>query len=193
MLLRLSAIALLAGFAFIVGAMLPISWRVFPESSSDRKLAHILTSETQWTVANVLFGVGAAVVAGGILLFALGVDGLAARVVALVSGVLALASLVPWIMHLSARVTDPAAFARGDLPSWWLWAYFILTPVAIALFGVALLLAGGLLAAWVGWTLIGTMAVILVATLIAGDMVPAVYYLVALLPGAMLLLTTARA
>lgn len=193
MLLRLSAIALLAGVAFIVGAALPISWRVFPESSPDRKLAHILASETQWTVANVLFGVGAAVVAGGIVLFALGVDGLAARVVALVSGVLALAGLVPWIVHLFARVTDPAAFARGDLPSWWLWTYFILTPVAIALFGVALLLAGGLLAAWVGWTLIGTMAVILVATLIAGDMVPAVYYLVALLPGAGLLLTTARA
>ncbi|MCF4120694.1 hypothetical protein L1785_06865 [Antribacter sp. KLBMP9083] len=192
MALRLSAIAVLAGAVFIVAAVLPVSFRVFPESSSDRRLQHILASETQWTLANVLFGVGAAVVVGGIILFALGVDDRAARVVALASGVLALAGLVPWIMHLSARVTDPAAFARGDLPSWWLWTYFILTPSAIALFGVALL-ASGLLAAWVGWTVIGTMAVIIVATLVAGDMVPAVYYLVALLPGTMLLMATARA
>jgi hypothetical protein len=192
MLLRLGAIALLAGASFIVAAVLPISWRVFPEPSSDKKLEHILASATQWTVANVLFGVGAAAVAGGIFLFALGVDDLAARVMALVSGVLALAGLVPWIVHLSARVTDPAAFARGDLPPWWLWTYFILTPVAIALFGAALL-ASGLLAAWVGWTMIGAMAVIVVATLIAGDMVPAVYYLVTLLPGTMLLIAAARA
>lgn len=192
MLIRLSAVALLAGVVFIVGAVLPISSRVFPERSSDRKLEHILASTTQWTVANVLFGVGAAVVAGGIVLFALFVDDLGARTLALVSGVLALAGLVPWIVHLSARVADPAAFARGDLPSWWLWTYFILTPLAIALFGAALL-ASGLLAAWVGWTVIGTMAVTIVATLIAGDMVPAVYYLVTLLPGTMLLIAATRA
>jgi hypothetical protein len=186
MLLRLSAIALLAGAVFLVAAMLPISWRVFPETSPGRKLEHILWAERQWTLANVLFGVGAAALAGGIILFGLGVDDRVARVVALASGALALAGLVPWIMHVVARVRNPEAFAREELPPWWLWAYFVLTPVAVALFGVALL-ASGLLPTWVGWTLLGTMAVVLVVTVIVGDMVPAVYYLVTLLPGTMLL------
>jgi hypothetical protein len=186
MVLRLSAIALVAGVVFLAAAVLPVSVRVFPEPSPGTKLEHILTSATQWTIANVLFGVGATVVAAGIALFALGVDDRAARVVALVSAGFALGGLLPWIVHLYARATNPEAFARGELPPWWLWTYFVLTPVAVALFGVALL-ASGLLPPWVGWTVAGTMAVVLVVTVIAGDMVPAVYYLVTLLPGTMLL------
>ncbi len=187
MLIRLSAIALLAGVVFLVAAVLPVSFRVFPEPSPGRKLEHILWAETQWVVANVLFGVGAAALAAGIILFGLAVDDRAARVIAFGGGALAVAGLVPWIVHLYARVANPEAFARDELPSWWLWAYFVLTPVAVAFFGVALF-ASGLLPTWVGWTVVGTMAVVLVATVIAGDMVPAVYYLVALLPGTMLIL-----
>jgi MFS family permease len=181
MLLRLSAIALVSGALFLVAALMPISFRVFPDPSPGRKLEHILWAERQWVVANVLFGVGAAALAGGIVLFGLGVDDRPVRVVALAGGALALAGLVPWMLHVVARVTNPEAFAREELPSWWLWAYFILTPVAVAFFGVALI-ASGLLPIWVGWTLMGTMAVVLVVTVIAGDMVPAVYYLVTLLP-----------
>jgi hypothetical protein len=187
MLLRLSAFTLIASAVFLIAAVLPISVRVFPERSPGRKLERILWAETQWTLANVLFGVGATALAGGIILFGLGVDDRGARVVALVSGGLAVAGLGPWIVHLVARVSNPEAFARGELPPWWLWAYFILTPVAVAFFGVALL-ASGMLPPWVGWVLMGSMAAVLVATVIAHDMVPAVYYLVALLPGTMLLL-----
>lgn len=186
MMLRLSAIALVAGVLFLAAAVLPVSVRVFPEPSPRKKLEHMRASATQWTVANVLFGVGATVVAVGIVLFALGLDDRAARVVAVVSAALALGGLLPWIVHLHARATNPQAFAGGELPRWWLWAYFVLTPVAVALFGVALLMSG-LLPPWVGWTVAGTMAVVLVVTVVAGDMPPAVYYLVTLLPGTMLL------
>lgn len=68
---------------------------------------------------------------------------------------------------------------------WPLALYFLATEVGLAVYGIALL-TGGLLPPWVGWVVIGSMALVFALTLITRDMVPAVYYLVTLLTGVML-------
>jgi hypothetical protein len=182
---RVSAGLMLCGVLFLAAALLPVSFRVFPEPSPTRKLEIISTSPTQWTVAQILFGVGATLPAVGVALLAFVVADTTSRWLTLTGGTILLVALVPWFLHLQARATDPAAFAAGSLPWWQVEVYFLLTPVGVALLGFALL-TSALLAPWVGWGVIGSMALITVLTLITRDMVPAVYYLVLLLPGAML-------
>lgn len=181
---QVAAIVIVVGaLAFIGAAALPVSFRVFPEPSPVRRLQHIEASPTSWTVAQVLFGLGATLTVGGIALLirTLGED--AARLGRM--GVLVLlVGLVPWIWHLYARTVDPAAFAAGSWPVWPLMVYFVLTEVGLAIYGAALLATD--LPAWVGWLVIATMALVLAITLITRDMVPAVYYLVTLVTGVVL-------
>lgn len=166
---------------FLGAAAFPVSYRVFSEPSSGRRLEHIEASATAWTVAQVLFGLGAAITIGGVALLARELDGwlMQASVAFLVAG------LLPWAWHLYARAVDPGSFAAGSLPMWPLAVYFLATAVGLAVFGVALL-TGGVLAPWVGWVVIGSMALVFALTLITRDMVPAVYYLVTMLTGVML-------
>jgi hypothetical protein len=171
---------------FLIGASFPISFRVYPEPSPARKLEHITGSAVQWSISQVLFGFGSALPVIGIaMLTATTSDRWSDGLILAGAAILAIA-LVPWIMHLHARTTNPAAFAAGELPGWQLASYFLLTPVGIALFGVAML-TSGVLAPWVGWVVIGSTAVVLGATVVIRDMVPAVYYIVMLLPAIMLL------
>jgi hypothetical protein len=187
---RVSAMLMACGVLFLAAAALPVSFRVFAEPSSARKLEVISAAPTQWTVAQVLFGVGAALPVVGVALLAFVVVDPTSRWLTLTGGAILLVALVPWFQHLQARAADPAAFAAGSLPWWQLEVYFLLTPVGVALLGFALL-TSGLLPSWVGWVVIGSMALTVVLTLITRDMVPAVYYLVLLLPGAMLVRSVA--
>jgi hypothetical protein len=178
---RVSAIVIVVGaLVFLSAAALPVSYRVFPEPAPARKLAYIEAAPTAWTVAQVLFGLGATLTFVGIALLAREVDAWPMQA----SVAFLLAGLLPWIWHLYARAADPATFAAGSLPMWPLAAYFLLTEVGLAVYGIALLSSG--LPPWVGWVVIGTMALVFALTLITRDMVPAVYYLVTLLTGVML-------
>ncbi len=86
------------------------------------------------------------------------------------SALLLFAAVLPWLWHLYASATDPAAFASGSLPTWPILAYFFLTEAGLALYGAALLTMG--VAPWLGWTVIGSVALLFAITLIARDMVP---------------------
>jgi hypothetical protein len=181
---RLSATVVIAGSAaFLVAAALPVSMRVFPEPSPERKLRHIEASPTGWTVSQVLFGVGAVMAVAGIALLARELEG-AASSFGWISAAMLLLAALPWIWHLYARAVDPATFAAGSLPMWPLAVYFLLTEAGLAVYGIALLTSG--LPPSVGWMVIGSMAVLFALTLITRDMVPAVYYLLTLLTGVML-------
>jgi hypothetical protein len=171
---------------FLIGALFPISFRVYPEPSPVRKLEHITGSAKQWSISQVLLGIGSALPVIGIAMLAAATSDRWPDGLLVASAAILVIALVPWVMHLYARATNPAAFAAGELPGWQLACYFLLTPIGIALFGVAIL-TSGLLAPWVGWVVVGSMVVVLGATVIVRDMVPAVYYLVILLPAIMLL------
>lgn len=178
---RMSAIVIVMGaLVFLSASAFPVSYRVFPEPSPVRKLEYIEASTTAWTVAQVLFGLGATLTVVGIALLAREADAWLMQA----SVAFLLAGLLPWIWHLFARAANPATFAAGSLPMWPLTLYFLLTAAGLAIYGIALLASG--LPPWVGWVAIGSMALVFTLTLITRDMVPAVYYLLTLLTGVML-------
>lgn len=182
---RVSAIVIILG-AVMITAALPVSFRVFPEPSPTRKLQSIEASPTTWSVAQVLFALGATLTVVGIALLAhhfRDMTGPSHGSCRPVSESCSLAYCF-WMWHLYGRAVDPAAFAAGALPVWPLADYFVSTEAGLALYGVALLRTG--LPAWVGWMVIGSMALFFVMTLFYRDMVPAVYYLVTLLTAVML-------
>lgn len=182
---KISAIMIIGGaIIFFIGAAHPVSFRVFPEPSPARRLMHIQASPTAWTIAQILFGLGATLTVVAIALLARAFDGDSARRLVQASTVLLLAALLPWIWHLYARAVDPGAFAAGSLRGWPLAIYFLLTPLGLAVYGVALHSSG--LPAWVGWVVIASMATVVAVTLATRDMVPAIYYVVTLFTGVML-------
>jgi len=178
----------LGSVLFIVGAVMPISSRVYPEASAAKKLEHITESPTAWAVSQVLFGLGSIItVIGMALLASYARDGSFAWLMWTSTAVLAL-GLVPWVWHLYARTVDPAAFAEGGLPAWLFLLYAALTEVGLAIFGAALLASP--YPPWLGWVVIVGMALLIVLTIVFGDMVPGVFYLVTGLAGVVILLTS---
>jgi hypothetical protein len=99
------------------------------------------------------------------------------------AAVLALGALL-WTWYLYVRAVNPGAFVAGALPVWPLMLYFVLTEAGLALFGVALLSSA--LPQWVGWLMVGSMALFFVLTMILRDIAPFVYYVITLLTGVML-------
>lgn len=64
---RMSATVIILGAVlFMTAAALPVSFRVFPEPSPVRKLERIEASPTAWSVAQVLFALGATLTVVGI-------------------------------------------------------------------------------------------------------------------------------
>ena len=182
---RGSAITIAAGaLLFIVAAGLPVSARVFPERSAERRLEHIAAARTMWSVGQALFGLGAVLTVAGVALLARHVpDGTTTQLLQ-VSTIVLLIGAALWVWHVYQRGVDPPAFTGGSLPTWPVLGYFVLTEAALVLYGWALLRIG--LAAWVGWFVIASMAVLFVLTIVFRDMVPAAYYLVTLVTAVML-------
>lgn len=178
----------LGSVLFIVAAVMPISSRVFPETDPAKKLASITGSPTAWVVSQILFGLGSIITVIGVALLAsYARDDSVAWLMWTSTAVLAL-GLVPWVWHLYARTVDPAAFAEGGLPAWLFLLYAALTEVGLAIFGAALLASPH--PPWLGWVVIAGMALVIVLTIVFGDMVPGVFYLITGLVGVVILLTS---
>jgi hypothetical protein len=182
---RISALVIIVGSVlFLIAAFQPISVRVFPESSAARKLEVIRNAPTAWLVGQIGFGLGAMLTVIGIALAAYQFrDQAFAWIIQASVAVLLLAALL-WIWHLYARSVDSAAFTEGSLPFWPVVIYFILTEAGLAVFGVALLRTA--LPPWVGWVVIGSMALFFAITVISRDIPPFVFYVITLLTGVML-------
>ncbi|MDQ0577004.1 MFS family permease [Agromyces albus] len=182
------AVMILGSVLFLVAAFMPISARVFPETSPAKKLERISESMRAWIVSQVLFGLGSLVTVIGIgLLASDGRDGSFAWLM-LISTALLMLALVPWFGHLYARAADPAAFAEGAMPAWLFLLYAALTEVGLAIFGVALLVSP--YPDWLGWVVIVGMALLIVLTIVLRDMPPFFFYVVTLLAGVVILLTS---
>jgi hypothetical protein len=181
-------VMILGSVLFLVAAFMPISARVFPEASPARKLERITDSPKAWITSQVLFGVGSLVTVIGIgLLTSDGRNGSFAWLL-LISTALLLLAVVPWFGHLYARAADPAAFAEGALPAWLFLLYAALTEIGLAIFGVALVVST--YPDWLGWFVIVGMGLLIVLTIVLGDMPPLFFYLVTLLAGVVILLTS---
>jgi hypothetical protein len=183
---RLAAVITIAGaVVFLAAAFQPTS-RVFIEPSAVRKLEIINASPGLWTATQVGFGLGAALTAVGLAIAAFHLREQSLTWLAYASVALLAVGALAWAGHLYARADDPATFASGGLPAWPLITYFVLTPAGLAGIGIILLRSSG--PDWVGWLLVGSMVLILVATAIARDIPPLVYYGPTLVVGVMLYL-----
>ncbi|RXZ66905.1 hypothetical protein [Agromyces albus] len=184
-------VMILGSVLFLVAAFMPISARVFPEASPAKKLEHITDSPRAWIVSQVLFGVGSLVTVIGIGLLAPDDrDGSFAWLMLASTALLAL-GLVPWLGHLYARAADPARFAEGAVPAWLFLLYAALTEVGLAVFGLALLASP--YPDWLGWVVVVGMALLVVVTIVLGDIPPLFFYLVTLLAGVVILVTPSLA
>ena len=179
---RVSGILIIVGSAlFLSAAFTPISFRVFPERSATRKLEVIRASPTAWSVTQIMFGLGGLVTVIGIGALAYGLPRQPSVWLIWTSVAVLIVAVVLWLWHLYGRTVDPVAFAEGRWPRWPLLAYFLLTEAGLAILGYALLRSD--LPAWIGWMLIGSMALLFVLTVIYRDMVPLMFYLVTLILG----------
>jgi hypothetical protein len=183
---RIAALITIVGSVmFLVAALLPTA-RVFIEPSAVRKLEIITASPGLWTAAQIGFGLGAALTAVGLAIAAFHLREQSLTWLAYASVALLAVGALAWAGHLYARADDPATFASGGLPAWPLVTYFVLTPAGLA--GIGIILLRSSVPDWVGWLLVGSMVLILVATAVARDNVPLVYYGPTLVAGVMLYL-----
>lgn len=182
---KTAAILLLIGSVlFLAAAFSPIS-RVFAELNAAKKLEILRNGRRAWEIAQVLFSLGALVVAAGLVIYFYPWQGVPRAVWAL-SGVAALVvGACLWSWHCYLRGMAPQGFAEGALPAWHFATYTLLTQLGLAAVGFALLSSG--LPQWVGLTLIGGSLFFLLAYLVFKDMPPFVYYLLTLMMGIMVL------
>lgn len=179
-LIQVSATVTIVGSVlFLVAAFLPISFRVFPGPSPVKKLESINAAPGQWYAAQILFALGAVVTVIGLALFAYHVRRESFAGLVWVSVALLTVGAVPWLWQVYARAVDPGWFADGLYPMWPYLFYFLVTEAGLGVFGVALL------SSWVGWVVIGSMVLLVIPTLVFGDMVPLAFYIVTLFAGVM--------
>jgi hypothetical protein len=183
------AVIILGSASFLIAAFLPISIRVFPADAAKRA-AFIADSPAAWTVAQVLFGLGAVITAVGVVLLAIHQGALPFAWVMWVSAAVLALATVPWVWLLVARTTGAEAFARGALAAWPAMTYFVVTEIGLVVLGVALLL--GPYPSWLGWVVAGGATVLLILTLVLGDMPPFTFYLLTLLVGVVVLVSATR-
>lgn len=182
---QISAIATIVGsILFLVAAFLPISYRVFPQSSPAKKLESINAHPGQWFAAQVLFAFGTLVTVIGIALFAYNARRESFGWLIWASVTLLAVGALPWLWHLYARTVDPDGFTEGSFPMWPHHFYFLMTEVGLAIYGVALLSSP--LPTWAGWVVIVSMVLLAILTIIFRDMAPLAFYVITLFAGVML-------
>jgi hypothetical protein len=178
---RAAGVVLIIGsIIFIIAAFGPDS-RVFVEPDPARKLEIMEKGRTQWTISQVLFGLGASVTAIGLGLAAYLLRRSPAAPLAWLGFVAVAVGAILWDWHVLKRALDPAAFAHGTLPLWQFTAYTLLTVAGLAAFGVVYLRVG--FPAWLGVVTVAGAAVLFVLFLVFKDMPPFVYYILTILTG----------
>jgi hypothetical protein len=183
---RISVTVMIVGsLLFLAGAFLPVSSRVFPEPSPEKRLESISHYSGQWLAAQVLFAAGTVGTVIGVALYAYNARPESYWSTPWASVALLTAGAIPWLWQLYARASDPVWFAEGSYPMWPYLFYFLLTEVGLAFFGAALLSAP--LPIWVGWVVISSMVLLAILTLIFRDMVPLAFYVVTLFAGVTML------
>lgn len=168
---------------FLIAAFSPVS-RVFGEPSAVKKLEIIMESRNLWTFSQVFFSAGSLVTIIGI-----GLTGGLFReqplpAIIYLGAALLLTGAIFWTWHVYLRAVDPVAFTERTIPLWLFAAYTFLTQAGLIIYGAALLRTG--LPDWVGWMMIGSMALFFLLTIIFKDMPPFVYYMITLVAGIMI-------
>jgi hypothetical protein len=175
---------------FLIAAFMPISI-VYAESDPQEQVARVQDGRIAWVTSQVLFGLGSAIAAVGILLFARHVhltDEQRALVIqaGYLAGALAVIGVGFWLADLYRRValSPETLFLDGGLQVWMFLVYTVLTQAALLLVGFVLLRAG--YPGWMGWGLLGAVGLSIIVLAVFRDLPPLFHYLWMLVLGIML-------
>lgn len=180
------SVLIIGSLLFLIAAFSPIS-RVFGEPDAAKKLEILMNGRIAWTVANILFALGAIVTAVGLALSSYQLRKIPYSELAYLGAAVIVVGAFLWSWSVYLRTNDPKAFVEGTLPGWQFIAYTILTQAGLVAFGIVLLRSG--LPGWVGWMVIGGSLLFFSLYLIFKDMPPFVYYILTLVTGIMLFKT----
>ena len=185
MLQRVDALLMVLGsIIFLVGALSPISLKVFSTPDAGKRLATIRAGRRAWRIDQVWYALGPIVTALGIGLVAYRFRSSPATLPAYMSFATMAIAAVPWTWTVYRRAVDPEAFTEGSLPAWPFAAYTVLTQVGLAALGTVLLRTA--VPTWVSWMLIAASATLFALYLARRDMPPFIYYVLTLIAGVML-------
>ena len=178
---RVAAIILLVGSVlFVIAAFMPVS-RVFAEPSPGAKLEIIAGNRAAWSASQVLFGLGASIVAIGLGLVAHHLRGTPGAVWAYVGLAAVILGAVLWDAHVYLRAVDPEGFVEGRLIGWLFPAYALLTQFGLLTYGVAYLRAG--YPAWLGGVTVAGAAFFFIVLFVLKDIPPFFYYVLTFIAG----------
>jgi hypothetical protein len=167
----------LGSLLFLVAAFSPISNRVFPQRSMERRAQLIEGAPRQWLGAQVLFALGSLATAGGLLAHAFsGKRGRPEPAPLRAGATVFTASAALWTAAVVQRSLHPLRFGRGALSRWPSYASFLGAEAGLALTGLGLHPPEW--PRWVGRTVTAASAALAALTLLFGDMPPFVFYLI---------------
>ena len=159
---------------FLISAFLPIS-RVYALPTPDKKLALINQSRKAWQVSQILFFIGALLVAIGVVVFAFSIKEKSSTIALYFAAGLLIIGLVGWSWHLYLRNLDPVAFVKGALPTWHFRLYTVFTLAAFLLIGIAISSLG--FPFWGSWVIMIGAILFFVLFIIFKDLPPFTLYL----------------
>lgn len=205
---RLTGVLLILAFiSFAIGGTLPVvgekgNARIFTLPVREHLLA-VADNAIVWRRANMFMGAAAVLLLAGLSMLTTLLEGANGQAFSRLGLVAFLLAATLWVIFSAYRatVTIKAAqemTATGEVPTYYealaqwgfalFWVYAVVGFLALAAFGVSLLLTD-LLPAWAGWATLIFSLVILVQLLIMGDTLPAFHYFPGLLIGILLLFT----
>jgi hypothetical protein len=178
---RVAATFLLVGSVlFIIVAFMPVS-QVYVAPTPAAKLEIIYSDRTGWVVSQVLFGLGASIVAIGLGIVAHHLRTTPGAVWAYLGLGAVILGAVFWEGYVYLRAVDPEGFAEGGPVGWLFPAYALLTQFGLLVFGVAYLRAG--YPAWLGGITVGGAVVFFIVLFVLKDIPPFFYYILTFIAG----------
>lgn len=179
-----NVILLLGSAIFLIGAFSPPSW-VFAEPDIAKRIEMTISSQGSWMIAQIFFGLGPIVTSIGLFLVWLN-GGKTADGYAFTAFAASTVGAIFWAWHVYMRAIEPETFFLGQLQPRWLPAvYFILTNLALCLYGVSLLRSGH--HRWMGWMNIAFFILFAIQLIVAKNIPPLNFYLIILITSIVLL------
>ena len=178
---RTAGIVIIIGSILFFFATIPLG-QVFREPSSQKRLELIEDNPTRWLVSQVSFSIGALVAAVGFVLFSLHIGAGQSRWLTYLAASSFLVGAILWSIYVYLRTVNPEVYMAAGAISWTGLAYFVLTELAIFLYGIVFLRSD--YPNWLGYLTIGFAAIFLIAAMISrAVLIPLFFYILTLVVG----------
>ncbi len=182
---QFSGIVISAGFVLYVAAMV-VAPQLYNTSDIDQRMGIITANQTRWNLSQIFFALGAGLPAAGFGILAFVQRGGLTGWLWILGAVAFAAGSAIGVWLVYRQTLDPAAFWEGtEIPKVIGYSFLALTLAGMLFLGIAMLQVN--LPGWVGYLLVGSGGILLVATLItraeSGFFITVFAYLVTFIAG----------